>query len=261
MASKHSIKSAITFTIGGVLALLAISLPAMTPPSMANPSESSSLRQGLPGRRISGGSRSPDTACLATPDQPVIALVPKNNVSETLSERPTFWVFVPAVNQDRTLEFGLFDAEGTLIHQESIKPSGQSELVSLSLPESVSPLRVDQNYRWYFSVVCNAQSRAEDLSVTSWVRRVDINSELTEQLFTSSPQEQIAFYQSSELWYDAFSTLASIDPSKTTQPSSHSLSQEWISQQWSSLLTATELTHLIPFSFVHLSADNTIDAG
>ncbi len=205
-------------------------------PSFAN-AQVNSPRQGLPGRRISGGSRSPDTACLTTPNQPLVALMPKSNLGLTVSEHPTLWFSVPAISSDRTLEFGLYAPSGELLYTTTFSASEKAEVVSLPLPETSPPLAIDRDYRWYLSVVCNQESRAEDLVVTGWIRRIQADDALSEQLANASAQEQFAIYEDSELWCDALTSLAEV---RRNTPITDALEQQWIT-----LLESVELPQVI----------------
>jgi hypothetical protein len=228
-------KFATILAVGGTLALVS----PLSEPSFAQ-TQVNSPRQGLPGRRISGGSRSPDTACLTTPNQPLVALMPKNNVGLTVSAHPTLWFSIPAISSDRVLEFGLYDPSGELLYTTTFGASEKAEVVSLPLPETSSPLVIDKDYRWYLSVVCNQESRAEDLVVTGWVRRVQPNPTLTEQLANADAQERSAIYEKSELWCDALTSLAELRRSTPVTDITEALEQQWIS-----LLESVELSQVI----------------
>jgi hypothetical protein len=222
-------KFAAVFALAGTLAL------SMLAPSLAN-AQINNARQGLPGRRISGGSRSPDTACLTTPNQPVVALMPKNNLGLTVSAHPTLWFSLPAISPDRTLEFGLYGPSGELLYTTTFGATNKAEVVSLPLPETSSPLAIDQDYKWYLSVVCNQESRAEDLMVNGWIRRIQPDNAIHEQLATATAQERPAIYEASALWYDALTSLAELR---------RSTSGSTLEQQWIALLESVELDQVI----------------
>ena len=212
---------------------------------MANSSEVN-LRQGLPGRRISGGSRSPDTACLASPDQPVIALMPESNLGLTLAEHPTFWFAIPSISQGKEIEFGLYNQNEELIYQKTFEAPSEAGIASLSLPETAAALNPEENYRWYLSVVCDPASRAEDLVVTGWVRRVEPDSNLLYELSSATPQEQLDLYRASGLWHETITTLASLHPYEATSDSTGHPT----AHQWNALLESVALPQVMntPFS-------------
>lgn len=219
----------------------------LTVPAAANNSQVNAPRQGLPGRRISGGSRSPNAACLTTPDQPVVALMPKNNLGLTLKEHPTFWFAVPGINPHKELEFGLFDAAGNLLHQQSMTVPESAGITKITLPATAPALATDTDYRWYLSVVCDPSSRAEDLVVTGWVRRVEAETGLLQQLSTATLQEQLSLYENSELWFDALTILAEL---RDSQPSTD------IEQQWAALFESVELPQVLNSPFHHTPSPN-----
>ena len=131
-------------TLGRYIAIAGL----MTLSTLAEPGAADSptgiLRQGLPGRRISGGSRSPDAACLTTPNQPVVALMPKTNLGLTLQEHPTFWFAIPGIAANKSLEFGLFDTDGNLLHQQNIAVPSDAGITSIALPETAQTLDLEQ---------------------------------------------------------------------------------------------------------------------
>jgi len=241
-------------TSTAILILVALTVKDAQSPSFATTQNNSEARIGLPGRRISGGSRSPNTTCLATPDQPVIALMPKNNLGLTLSEYPTFWFSLPAISPDRTLEFGLYDQDGDLLYQTTFSVSGQAEVASLSLPKSSSPLVQDADYRWYLSVVCDRESHAENLVVTGWIRRVQPSQAIDRQLTSTTDQERLAVYQNIGLWYDALTLLAQL---RYREPLDSTLEQQWIAllesvdlSQASAVPLGNELTPIPPLATI-----------
>lgn len=228
----------------GGLAYLA-SLIVLSEPGIAN-DQNSNVRQGLPGRRISGGSRSPNTACLATPEQPVVALMPKNNLGLTISERPTLWFSLPAISADRALEFGLYNQTGELIYKESFETSGEAGISSFSLPSTFAPLSEESTYRWYLSVVCDPDSRSEDLVVTGWIRRIQASSTLSAQIASATLQERLSVYETSNLWFETLTTLAEL---RRTLPQEDSAKQQ-IDEKWQRLLNSAELSRFttVPFT-------------
>ncbi|MFK8182608.1 MAG: DUF928 domain-containing protein [Phormidesmis sp.] len=221
-------------------------------------SQRNNVRQGLPGRRISGGSRSPSTACLTTPGQPVVALMPKSNLGLTLSERPTFWFSLPAISTDRTLEFGLYDQSGELIYQETFDVPNKAGISSLALPNTFAPLSAEKDYRWYLSVVCNPASRSEDLVVTGWIRRMQADSALRSQLADATLQERLSVYETSELWFETLTMLAELrrtvqadyHPTQLPADTSQQVDALRIDEKWRGLLESIDLTQVaaVPFS-------------
>ncbi|MEL6354412.1 MAG: DUF928 domain-containing protein [Cyanobacteria bacterium J06627_28] len=235
-------KSGLAIALGSILALGLFSLPSFASNFNSN------LRQGLPGRRISGGSRSIGTACIAHPEQPIIALMPESNLGLTISARPTFWFAMPEVHQSKNIEFGIFNQNEELIYQKTFQPSGEAGITHFSLPETEAALAIDQEYRWYLTVICDPSSRAEDLVVTGWVRRITPESALVESLAEATQQEQVALYQDAELWHETITQLA--DLYRNIDPDSTASQTGTVEQQWNALLEAVNLPQVTetPFS-------------
>ena len=221
--------SSIAIALGGLLTFTVMGSPGFSSPvSNTKSSAPNNLREGLPGRRISGGSRSPNPACTYhnwSDSQPVVALMPRSNQGKTLSTHPDFWFSLPAVVLNKSVEFRLFDSRGTLIHQAEFIAPTTAEITSISLPESAPPLQLEQNYRWTLSVVCNPDNRAEDLGVYGWVERVQLSEAVQLQLTAASMTEQIEIYEREGLWYDALTNLAAL----RRNPSMQITDQHWLS--------------------------------
>ena len=258
MRRRHYLKQlTLAATVGSLAIVLSI---GASKPSIANAQSSSQrhdIRQGLPGRRISGGSRSPISACLTTPNQPVVAIMPRNNIGLTLSEHPTFWFSLPAVNLDKTLEFRLQDQTGNLIYKQSFAASGEAGIASLSLPNTSTPLTIEKNYQWYLSVVCDPDNRSEDLLVAGWIRRVQAPKFLSDtQIANATWQERLQAYKTSNLWFETLATLTEF----SRMPSLDSATAQKVSEQWQELLDSADLTQvgLMPFSNQPIQPLNTL---
>ncbi len=218
-------------------------------PGFAN-SQEDNQRLGLPGRRISGGSRSPNTACLTTPNQPVIALIPKSSVGLTISEHPTLWFSLPGISADRSLEFGLVDESGELLYQKTFSVPADAGIVSLLLPETTAPLLIGKNYRWNLSVVCDAESLSENLSVAGWIQRIEPDQAMRERLTVATGRERLSIYEESMLWYDALTTLAELRRDAVDGDTAESAAaSDSLEQQWIALLESIELSQVVSVPF------------
>lgn len=163
--------------------------------------------KGSPGRRRHhGGSR--DRYCAS--NQEVIALMPGTNLGLTIAERPTFWVYLPYESNQLEAEFSLEDKEGDKVYQQIITLRKTPGIVEINLPETLSPLDVEQLYRWRLSVICNPRNQLEDAFVYGGVERMLMSSDLESQLQNKNERERIAIYAEKGLWLDALTTLAKL---------------------------------------------------
>lgn len=74
------------------------------------------MRQGLPGRRISGGTRRECTSA-----QPVIALNPASNMGLTMSDRLSVHFILPKFKKAYSVEFRLRNSQGETLYKTSLK--------------------------------------------------------------------------------------------------------------------------------------------
>ncbi|MEM7064323.1 MAG: DUF928 domain-containing protein [Cyanobacteria bacterium P01_B01_bin.77] len=182
------------------------------------------VHQGLPGRRISGASRLPSSAC-AQDAGPLVAIVPETNLGTTAVAEPILWLSVPDVASAKQLEFYLFDAQDEIIYQTSFTVEPSTELVGLDLGTMTHApkLEVDRRYRWAASIVCNPNNRSENISVEGWVDRVEASNS-----------------GSTRLWYDHLGLLVE-------ELQSYPHNQDVLSQ-WHTLMASARLDQIVPLS-------------
>jgi hypothetical protein len=185
---------------------------------------------GLPGRREGGGTRG---NCL--PGQaPLVALMPDTNFGLTTSEFPTLFWYVPPQSV-QTAEFILLDAEDNEVYETRIALPDSGGVIGLSLPavNGSSPLAVDENYHWYFSLVCNPDDRSADIFTEGWIRRIEADETLSSQLAAVEEGNRFQVYVDSGIWYDALAALA-----EQRLNGSDSLA---VQGEWADLLEAVDL--------------------
>ncbi len=200
-------------------------------------------RNGAPIGRRQGGARRTGTECpnLKTP---ITALVPgeetadesKSFLAFTVSEYPTFWVYVPQLPSNvRSGEFVFQDEKGKDIYRTPLTLAEKSGVIGISLPPSPQyALKTDNKYQWYFKVYCgNEQNTSEYFYVKAWVQRVALTSQLESQLKTAKPEEYNA-YAVNYIWQDALTNLA--DKRRINSGS------RVVAQDWNDLLTAVGLS-------------------
>lgn len=188
-------------------------------------------RRGAAGR--SGGN--------CTIHLPLTALVPaiEKRVGEgkatyvwgiTSAEYPTFWFYVPDSGPSlRSVEFVLQDDQNNDVYRTFVKLPQKQGIVSLSLPSTSTPLKINQNYHWFFktemAVSCQQQEPVivKD-AVEGWVQRVQPDLNLTSQLKTATQRQQMALYAQNGFWYDALKTLAQL---RLQKPEDAALKANW----------------------------------
>jgi hypothetical protein len=217
---KLSFINAIIWTLA---AFALISSPGqaeqLLPLLIASQEEADFSGTGRPGRQTSGESRSD---CLTT-EFPLTALMPASNWGKTVSERPTFWFYVPYSPQETPIgEFVLQDEARNDVYRIPFTLPQTPGFVSFSVPAERSPLEVDKWYRWYFKLYCDRQKSSSPVFVQGWVQRIALTPELENQLEKTLRPDTV--YSKRQIWYDAIARLANL---RLANPSDVQLEEDW----------------------------------
>jgi hypothetical protein len=192
---------------------------------------------GEPGQRSEAGSRGCENMDkqLTFAQKQLTALVPVYSNSElvlgaTIASAPTFWFYIPY--QPPFLgEFVLRDKDGMLVYQTDVTLPDTPGVVSLSLPQTVAPLEIGKQYRWFLKVYCKAQE--PPAFVEGWVQRISLNPILKSQLEKATPRDRVALYAANGIWFEALSIAGELRRRDPNAPS------------WVVLLQAVGLTGLV----------------
>lgn len=239
MAQRKGFHVVIIIVLGS---FLSVSLGSA--PGIAQSDDDQTLSQGLPGRRIGGGTRTLDGA--VQDGQPLTALLPESNLAMVTAEHPALLFYVPQTDGPQTIEFVLRNTTDHLVYETTFEVPAQGGIVTIDLhvPQDAFQLAVNRDYQWYFSIV--AEDRAKDISVDGWVRRIDLkawmqrqdlDAQLADRLAQATEIERVRLlYQDAHLWNEALLNLYGLTRS---QPDNLALLREW-----SSLLDAVGLEAL-----------------
>ncbi|MBD2092537.1 DUF928 domain-containing protein [Microcoleus sp. FACHB-1515] len=227
----HGLLLHASLTVGTASLLIAPAVLATPQPLhyVAPPPPPGSDR-GSPTRQIDMGTRSP-CGNFAAVNQFLTALIPKSQPVFTVSERPTFWVYIPYTSSEvESINFSLGrDGSATLI---GLRPPDRPGIISIALPNDAPPLEIGQTYQWSVSVSCQSNP-SEPLFVEGSIQRVAIDPTLAGSLAAASPHEQAQLYAENGIWYDALTTLGNL---YRTEPVNAELASDW-----ASLLSALEI--------------------
>lgn len=237
MAQQTSLKSLTlsAFSLGlGILLLPSLFLPVS---SRELGKENQSLQKdsvsfvtfkppkdGMPDETAEGASRGNDCSQNAIAlAECVIPLVPPTQNRLTVTERPTFFIYVPQTSA-KEIFFGLIDEKNNFHYQTKIPISNQTGIVAFTLPEQASPLELGQKYRWTFILMEGQTLKPDSPGVRGEIQRVQLTTELMSQLQNKSLLERAALYGENGIWYDILTTLAQ---ARREQPSNSTLSTAW----------------------------------
>lgn len=180
------------------------------------------------GRRDAGQCRE-----TLTPNQPegmrqsldrlLVALIPPSNSGLTLAERPTFLFYVPQTSA-KTAEFILEDNNLNRLATLQLNLTGTPGVYSLTPSQTDLPLSLDKDYQWAFSLVCGQEGDLRDPIVSGRVRRIQPAPALVNQLEVASPLERAKLLAAAGIWYEAVTTLATL---QKAQPQNPQLAAAW----------------------------------
>jgi hypothetical protein len=92
--------------------------------------------------------------------------------------------------------------------EQQIQPQAAG-IVQVSMPKELSELVPDREYRWSVTLVCNPARPSADAFIHTWIKRVPVTPELTQQLAaTTSERERALTYAQAGLWYDALEAIS-----------------------------------------------------
>lgn len=134
-------------------------------------------KSGLPTRRAPAGTRGNCEATTATKEvrskpeqlQSLISEVTlvKNSASPTLS-----W-YVPKTKVRTTAELRIVDETDQLLDKTTIALSGRGGVTSYRIPsDKIAKLQPNRDYRWQFTLLCNAKEPSKNPWVEGTLRRV-----------------------------------------------------------------------------------------
>ena len=209
-----------------------------------SPQEPTPPNTGTPGGSRTPGTTRPEAKCKNT-DKPLTALMANNGRDFTISEYPTFWVYIPYPPEDISyMEFLLLDKkERRTIYRAEVKLIDKSGIIKITIPsESRYSLNFNENYRWYFKLNCQPNTgNVPDLVLNGWVQRQPIDAALTSQLEAVKNRKYIA-YRDNNIWYDAIANLAELH---FTEPENIEFGDAW-----SKLLEKLDLDWIVGESLV-----------
>lgn len=218
----HSISTLTTFGLVCAFNLSSFIFPPLIRSEQANKQQAQEAeREGFPSRRVGGGTRG--KGC-GFEQGSLTALIPETSPAQTTQVSPTILFYVPKTSQPQTLEFVLNDQNDNTVYETTVTTTGNPGIVTVKVPHESAQLNPNQEYHWYFSMVCNPDNRALDVVVEGLLQRVELNTATANKLTTLSPLEQVEFYENAGLWNDALSNLVVL---KQKNCGDQSLSVKW----------------------------------
>lgn len=156
-----------------------------------------------------------------------------------ISERPTFWFYIPYTQDliNSIAEFILQDSTGNDIYRNAIALPLKPSVIGISLPKTVTSLEVGKTYHWYLKLHCKQQTGSVPIYVEGDIQRIHLDSRVMQQLeATTNPRQKIIIYAKEGIWFDALTMLAQIRFSNPNDAS--------VEEDWQSLLQSVNLDNI-----------------
>jgi hypothetical protein len=215
-----------------VVVTLSISEPGSTKPAQKNNQE-----EGLPGRRVGGGSRRCSIDGVNQPCPPILALVPSESLILAATDTPTLFLKFPKTDEQKVVQVELVVRDGSdrLVYEEIfiLKDSGQIEGFEIGKNATFSGLVTGERYHWYLSVIHNPRDRAHDEVVEGWIRYQPLAPASSHRLNLAPPLEQAAIYEAEQRWPEAIETLIALQEQEGQNPQ--------VRRAWEDLLARLDL--------------------
>ena len=181
--------------------------------------------RGTAGTTAGGGTRGrclPETEVL-------VPLIPKTNLGLTLSDRPSFFAYIPpltraAAESPQKADFLLLgDDDREVVYQSSFTLPQKPGVIRYDLPADAPALKVGSRYHWYLTLVCST-AVGPSPSAEGWVERVALSPNLNKALKVSEPSKRLALYAEAGIWHETLMTLADLH---RQNPVSQGVKSDW----------------------------------
>lgn len=248
---KQFTYAAVLIGLSSLLSIGSLALPSLAKTTALSQTKSEQtngpLRQGLPGRRLGGGTRGEQV--FAADYSYLAALTTSDNLSITAAERPTLMFYIPEMVTEQTGELVLRDAQDNSVYETTFNIASEGGIVTVNTAEepTMPALTPNETYRWYFSIVSDTTERAKDIAVHGNIRRVETEAWLAELSIDSAEIARLeredplmqarVLYQQANLWHDAALILAELRQANPTD--------EAIAAEWEQLIEAAGLAAII----------------
>ncbi len=218
---------------------------------------------GSPQRTTNGGARG-ECPAYSDRNQRLTILIPDDDqmtvASSTISEYPTFLLYLPKYSGIKGLVLRLLDDKEEEVFTQIIPVSSQSGIIRITLPESkFKGLKSGKWYIWHLFI--SDSDNMEDLDqikkntgqcdwVEGFIGRLPLNSTQQAELDAANdnPEERWHFYAQEVIWYDA---LATLDQMRRENPEDQRIQRRW--EAFLGLIGLGELSEYPPIEISEIS--------
>ncbi len=191
------------------------------PPTWLALQQQNQRRRTLPGRREPAAGR----GCgMNMPKPPLMALSPQTNLGFTVEAYPQLFFYIPQTSA-KGIKFTLLQEDLHKTYEKTFSIPSTPGIFGLSLPtnNTLPPLEIGKNYRWYLQLLCSELGSGQ-IYVDGWVQRVKPNSTPTSHSDKVQVGELMERDREHGFWYD---DLAKLAEKLRSNPNDSALRVEW----------------------------------
>src|SRR5262245_2960936 len=182
------------------------SVPVYTPP-----------KRGAPGGRVGGGTRGIQR------EVSLLSVLAPDHSGFTTSEQPSLYWFISS-STSLPVELTVMDPQGIQPILEPRLPAPVTAGVHcIRLSDYNVRLAPGAEYRWFVSVVPDADRRSKDIMTGGAIERVEMPDELKAKVAQAAQSDLPSIYAEAGLWYD---TVAAISDSIEAAPQDQALRKQ-----------------------------------
>jgi hypothetical protein len=168
-------------------------------------------------------------------------------VELTVSDRPTFFVNVPATSAKQA-SFLLKDDKNQVLLEKTLSLTSTSGILAYTLPTDFQGLEADKKYRWRLSLLCDPTGvdRSGDANAGGWIE-LKKPVEIAKQLEAATdPIDRATIYADNGYFQDTLKTLADLRAANPNDPD--------LANNWSTLFKSVYLPKLAQQPVIQLEA-------
>ncbi|NBD14766.1 MAG: DUF928 domain-containing protein [Cyanobacteria bacterium] len=173
-----------------------------------------------------GGSRGRNCPGDATEVSPyLVPVVPQDFAGLTTQGRPSILVYVGDTSASKAF-FSIKGDQQENHYYTSVDLPQTPGIIRIDLPEDGPELAINQNYSWYFALMCNDQLRPDSPTVAGQIKRVTLDPSLSSPAVDEDNAlvNQVALYSEAGIWYETATLLAAL---RQAEPDNRAIAQAW----------------------------------
>ena len=159
--------------------------------------------KGAPAGRVGGGTRGDKNVF-------VLSVLAPDHSGFTTSEQPSLYWFI-SNSTSLPIELTLIDSKGIKPLLETRLPAPVKEgIQQVRLGDYKVHLKQGEAYRWFVTVVADADRRSKDILAGGAIERIDMPETLKAKLAKSAKKDFPFIYAEEGLWYDALQSISDL---------------------------------------------------